>query len=81
MIRCPEINCIFNYLVLPRHAIEREKKAANIGNYRRQTGGGPPCQTVLSEFDETVIAHLPQGSITGHSKVPERGLKFVSLPI
>ena len=31
--------------------------------------------------NESVIAHVPQGSITGHSKVPERGLKFVSLPI
>lgn len=53
--------------------METKKKMQKIRQSRNRTGGGPPCEIVLSEFEERIVAIVGEFSVDGDSALMEFG--------
>lgn len=49
-------------------------KLKEIRQHRNKTGGGPPCNIVLTDFEERLISIVGLSSLDGDSDLNEIGL-------
>ena len=61
--------------------METKKKVQQIRKYRNQTGGGPPCAIVLSEFDERIRSIIGETIADGDPALTEIGFDSSTMPI
>jgi len=51
-------------------------KAAAIKRHQKGTGGGPPCDVIMSDVQNDVLPLLSQVAVGGHSNSTESVVKF-----
>ncbi|KAL5232698.1 hypothetical protein ACI65C_000108 [Semiaphis heraclei] len=56
--------------------VTTKTKAAAIKRHQKSTGGGPPCDVIMSDVQNDVLPLLSQVSVGGHSNSTESVVKF-----
>lgn len=73
MVDCCELNGNFSTYGGRNFRSNTKKNLQEIRQHQNRTGGGQPCNIVLSDLEEKIVAICGKDSLDGDSNIDEAG--------